>query len=138
MTNNKKKVFEKLKNTFCRIQRSKIHGVGVFSMIEMPKNTDPFYGTTEQRWFKFSESELGNLNKEVRKMTSDFFGMDKKRRFSIPECGLNSMDISFFLNSSEKPNIKTIDDGVSFRTLRKIKSGEELTVSYRNYDIRYK
>ena len=39
---------------------------------------------------------------------------------------------------SDKPNVKTIDDGTNFVTLKKIKKGEELAVSYANYDARYK
>ena len=47
------------------------------------------------------------------------------------------MDISYFLNDSKKPNLKTIDDGENFVTLRKIKKGEELTVAYKTYDEKY-
>ena len=50
---------------------------------------------------------------------------------------LNGMDISYFLNDSKKPNVKTIDDGENFVTLRKIKKGEELSVAYKTYDEKY-
>ena len=48
------------------------------------------------------------------------------------------MDISFFANNSEKPNLKVFDDGkndsLCFKTMRKIKKGEELTFSYKAYE----
>jgi SET domain-containing protein len=83
-------------------------------------------------------SELKNLDKNTKKMISDFFGMNENKEFLIPEGGLNGMDISFFLNTSLNPNIKTIDDGTNFISIKKIKKGEELTVSYAPYDVRYK
>jgi SET domain-containing protein len=47
------------------------------------------------------------------------------------------MDISYYLNDSKNPNIKTTDDGENFLTLRKIKKGEELQVAYKTYDEKY-
>jgi len=48
------------------------------------------------------------------------------------------MDMSFFVNNSESSNLKTIDSGSIFITLRKIKKGEELTVAYKTYNYKYK
>ena len=51
------------------------------------------------------------------------------------------MDISFFLNNSKKPNVKVVGDGkesaLNFVTIRKIIKGEELLVSYADYDEKY-
>lgn len=83
-------------------------------------------------------TELTDLDKEVLKMVDDFFVINKKGAVYISEFGLDDMDVSYFLNNSKKPNIKTIDDGANFVTLRKIKKGEELTVSYATYDEKYR
>lgn len=137
--NNQKnnKVFRNLKNTFCRLKKSNIEGVGIFAIRDIPEGANPFLGVNKQKWHKISNEELKTLDEEIQKMVSDFFGADKKGNFLVPECGLNGMDISFFLNTSKKPNIAT-KDGVIFKTIKKIKKGQELTVSYANYDERYK
>lgn len=138
MQKNSEKILKRLGATYCRIMPSKINGVGVFAIRDIPKNTDPFIGVKRQKWYKFNISELKYLNKEIGRMIDDFFCMDKGNIVFIPEHGLNGMDISFFMNHSEKPNLKTIDEGFTFTTLKNIKKGEELTVSYRTYDYRYK
>ena len=132
-----KKTIQNLKNTYCRIKVSKIEGVGIFAIRDIPKNIDPFYGVVKHTWIKINPRDFENLDKEIKKMISDFFGADKKGNFYIPECGLNGIDISFFLNTSKNPNIKT-KNGLNFKTIKKIKKGEELTVSYATYDERYK
>jgi len=131
------KILNNLKNTYCRLRPSKIEGVGIFAIRNIPNGTDPFYGSPKRKWHKLKPQDYKNLDKEIKKMIGDFFAMDKNGAFSIPEHGLNGIDISFFLNTSKKPNVKTIDDGTNFITTRKIKKGEELTVSYADYDKRY-
>ena len=138
MIKSKIKILNSLKNTYCRLKPSKIEGIGIFAIRDIFKSTNPFRGVKEQEWHKIKLSELKNLDKNIIKMISDFFAMEENEEFSIPECGLNGIDISFFLNASDKPNVKTIDDGTNFLTIKKIKKGEELTVSYANYDKRYK
>lgn len=132
-----KKILENLKNTYCRIKPSKIEGVGVFAIRDIPKGKDPFCMVAKHAWRKIKTSELNGLDEEIKKMVSDFFSVDKKEFFYIPECGLNGIDVSFFLNTSKNPNIET-KNGINFKTVKKIKKGEELTVSYASYDARYK
>jgi len=75
-------------------------------------------------------------------MIDDFFVIEKDGYVYLPEGGLNRIDISFFLNNSKTPNIKIVGDGkdeaLYFRTIKNIKKGEELTVSYSTYDDKYK
>ena len=135
MDKAKKKILNNLRNTFCRLERSKIHGIGIIAIRDISKNTDPFYGVQKRRWRAFKPKEIENLDKETKKMIYDFLALKGDKEIFIPERGLNSMDISFFLNTSKKPNVKTIDGGENFRTIRKIKKGEEVTVSYSDYDL---
>lgn len=134
----KQKVLENLNNTYCRLKRSKLEGIGVFAIRDIPENTDPFLGVKKQKWQKVNAEKIKPLDKNIQKMVSDFFGLNDKNEFLIPECGLNCIDISFFMNTSKKPNIKTIDYGTNFITTKAIKKSTELTVSYETYDIRYK
>lgn len=141
MKNGKKEILKKLQSTYCRLQPSKIEGVGVFAVKDIPKGINPMISSKENRnarWYEFKVSELENLDAGVRKMIDDFFVVEEDQTVMVPEHAFNSMDISFFVNNSKKPNLKTVDNGFTFVTLRKIKKGEELTVAYETYDYKYK
>ena len=138
MNKIKNKILNNLKNTYCRLMPSKIEGVGVFAVRDIPKGKNPFLGTKKQKWTKFGMTELANLDKEILNLIDSFFVIRNNGTVYISESGLNGMDISYYLNDSKKPNVKTIDDGENFVTLRKIKKGEELTVAYATYDEKYK
>ena len=127
-----KKLLNTLKNTYCRLKPSKIEGIGVFAIRDIPKNTNPFLGIQKQKWLKINLQELMSLDEEILKMIDDFFTVNEKTVY-LPKSGLNGMDISFFLNSSKTPNVKIKDDEVNFITLQDIKKGEELTVSYEDF-----
>jgi SET domain-containing protein len=132
----KQKIIQSLKKTYCRIQPSKISGVGVYAIRDIPKNTDLFIGQGNQQWHKFHMDKLDFLDDEVKRMIDDFFVIEKDNTVSIPEGGLNGMDISNYLNNSETPNVKT-DNGNTFISIRDIKKGEEITVSYKTFDEKY-
>jgi hypothetical protein len=141
MLDKKKEILKKLKNTYCRLRPSGIEGVGVFAIRDIPSGINPIAPSKEtrsSRWHKFNISQLEEMDSEVLKMVDDFFVIEKNKTVLIPEHALNNMDISFFVNNSKKPNMKTIDGGFTFVTLRKIKQGEELTVAYETYDYKYK
>jgi SET domain-containing protein len=142
MKNKKEKLLENLENTFCRLKRSKIEGIGVIAIRDIPQDTNPFIGVQNQKWQKFKLSELSKMDKEILKMIDSFFTIEKDETVYVPENGLNGMDISFFLNNSNKPNLKVVGGGkkeaIEFKTTKKIKKGEELTVSYSTFDEKYK
>lgn len=129
----KQKLLKNLVNTYCRLGISKRHGVGVFAIRHIPKNTNPFLGCRKTRWFKFKNSEISILPKDVIRMIKEFYVSDNGFYY-IPYHGLNGNDISFYLNHSSKPNVwsKNLDE--DFLTLRSIKKGEELFLDYRLYD----
>ena len=130
------KLINNLQNDiFCRIKPSKLSGVGVFAIKDIPINTNPF--KTTQKCFNnevidISEADLKNLNKEVLKMLNDFYHkIDGK--YTLPKNGLNSNDISYYMNSSKNPNISLKNNGcnmISFYSNRNIKKGEELLIDY--------
>jgi len=138
MADIKKEILKNLKNTYCRLKPSKVEGVGVFAIRDIPEGTNPFKGAKKQKWIKFHIAELVDLDKEILELIDAFFVIKKNGIVYISESGLNGMDISYFLNDAKKPNLKTTDDGANFVTLKKIKKGEELTVAYATYDEKYK
>ena len=135
---SKKDTLRYLKNSYCRFAPSKLHGVGVFAIRDIPKGVDMFKGQINQRWYRFKTSELKNLDSAILKMVKDFFVTEQDNYIYIPATGLNSMDISFYLNHSKQPNVITNDDGFTFISKRKIKKGEELTTNYHIYDPIYR
>lgn len=138
MTKKKKKILGILKNTYCRLKCSKIHGVGIFAIRDIPKNTKLFAGVANHQWQRFRPEELKSLPAAVRKIIDDFLGLEDDGSIFIPPVGVEGLDVSFFLNYSKKPNAGTKDGGLTFFALRRIKKGEELTADYRIYDARYR
>lgn len=70
-------------------------------------------------------------------MINDFFEPEDNAYY-IPENGLNSLNISFYLNHSKNNNIGVVNDDTDdeysgFVTLRPIKKGEELLINYADY-----
>lgn len=126
-----------MENTDCRLKPSKISGVGIFAIKNIPQGKRLFLNGRREKWHNFKLSELKKLDKETMKMINDFFVIEKNKTVKIPNFGLNGMDISFFLNQSKKPNVKT-RKGFIFFAARNIKKDEELTVSYADYDDKYK
>jgi SET domain-containing protein len=137
MANIKSRILASLKKTCCRLRVSKIEGIGVVAIRNIKKGENIFFGVRPQAWRRFSPAELKDLDPEVKKMIGDFFGADEKGEFLIPGCALNGMDISFFLNTADRPNVITRDGGLTFYAAKNIKKGGELMVSYRSYDARY-
>ena len=137
MFNKKRLVLNHLKNTYCRLRASQIEGVGVFAIRDIPEGVNPFEGMREDNWATFQISELQHLDKEVLKLIDAFCVIERDGSVKIPVYGLNGIDISFFINNSDNPNMKTIDQGFTFITSRPIKKDEELTVAYSTYDYKY-
>lgn len=133
----KKEVIKRLESTYCRLKVSKIEGIGVIAIRDIPKGINPFKGINDQDWIKIKMNELKDLDKEVLKMVDDFFVIEKDNTVLVPEFGLNGIDISFFLNNSSNPNVKREETG-EFTAIKDIKKDEELTVAYDTFDPKYK
>ncbi len=131
--NLKKQIYQKIAKTYCRLQSSKVSGIGVFAIKDIPKNTNIFSGVKDERWANFNLADFKPLGKEIVTMVEDFFVVKPNGQVEIPTCGFNGMNVSFFLNHSNKSNVKTIDGGENFVTVRKVKKGEELTADYYTY-----
>ncbi|MFA6190265.1 MAG: SET domain-containing protein [Candidatus Staskawiczbacteria bacterium] len=133
MNKEKKDLLKKIQNTYCRLRASKIEGVGIFAIRDIPKGINPFYGVRKEKWIKFNKSEIENLDESILEMVNSFFVVNKDGSVYMSDCGLHGMNVSYFLNHSKKPNVTTNKNGENFITLRKIKKGEELSVSYSIY-----
>lgn len=120
------------KDVYCRLGVSKIQGIGVFAIRDIPKGTDPFVGSFRLSYVSISDDELKKNHPEVKKMLGAFF-IKEKGKVLVPKCGLNGMDISFYLNHSDQPNIIADLEKDRFIAMRDIRAGKELTTDYNLY-----
>lgn len=140
----KRLLLENLSNIFCKIGPTTIPtitGSGVIAVTNIPSDTNPFINTNDACYIynsvNLSKQTIDNLsNKEVKKIVNDFICPDEKFMYSIPYLGFNSLNVSFFLNHSNKPNLSVVSDKceyMGFRTNRPILAGEELFINYGDY-----
>jgi uncharacterized protein len=114
---------------FARIGPSRVHGVGVLAIRDIPAGTLVFRGEDERAvWVR--RSTVRKLPRAVRALYEDF-GMVDGARLGVP-ANLNRLSVGWYVNHSEQPNLVAGDDG-RFRALRRIRAGEELTADYRTF-----
>ena len=135
----KKDLLDFLGNKFyCRVKPSKIEGVGVFAIKDIPERTNLFEAysaprndTLHERWYAYPTKEIKRLDKEIRKLIHDFCG-ENNGKVAISSNMLKDIEggCVYLLNHSEKPNIKCLYPEGTYVTLRKIEKGEELCFNY--------
>ena len=122
----------------CRIKQSKTHGVGVFTFKNIPKNTVLFKvpipaSNTDYVELTKDEVKKMKLHPEVLKILVDFTLLGDT--FEVPVNGPNDYNIIMYLNESKKkPNVEYYHNNdhicATYKTIRDIKAGEELLVTY--------
>tara|TARA_R100001509_G_scaffold161991_1_gene132465 strand:- start:436 stop:900 length:465 start_codon:yes stop_codon:yes gene_type:complete len=135
----KQRLLDNLRNdTYCRLGVSNLQGVGVFAIKEIPKGVNPFkktyIDTTPQ--IDITDEDLEGIDENVAKCVKDFFAKDEFQSYPVSLNGLNCLDISFYVNHSNDPNLTInekspqFDQYSPFVATRLIKEGEELTQDY--------
>ena len=81
------------------------------------------------QWIKVSRADVDALPAHARFLVENYCLYDEQHYF-VPEHGFTKMDLVCFLNHSDTPNVRSIDDGQYFEALREIVVGEELLVDY--------
>lgn len=128
-----------LNHVFVKLKPSKIQGVGLFAIRDIPFNTDifrPWNGSTGK--FPIKESELEQLPKELYHHIKDIFlyGPDfplNTDTYVILTNGSHWIYTTpyYFVNSGgEDANL----DKDTLLTLRDIKAGEEILSNYGRYE----
>jgi len=113
-------------NVYIRLGCSAVHGVGVFAIRDIPEDTEIFCGNTSKTVI-VDKSVVDRQDDEIKRLYNDFCAVEKDKYY-CPD-SFNNLDVSYFLNESKTPNVKT-DDGHCFFAKRDIKKGEELYVDY--------
>jgi SET domain-containing protein len=123
-----------LRDCYCRLQPSKIHGIGVFAVRDIPKGRNPFrmipkYGNIG--YTRITEDELNALPPKLSELIRELF-IPTDGKMHVPNHGMNMINLNCYLNHSATPNMRT-RNGYDFVALRKVSVGEELTVDYQTY-----
>jgi len=116
-------------HVYARIGLSRIHGVGVLAICDIPRGTWLFRGEDERVvWVR--RGRIRRLSEELQKLYTDF-GMAWGDRIGVPRT-LNMLSVGWYLNHSPRPNTRCDEDG-RFYAVRRIRKGEELTADYRTF-----
>ena len=103
--------------------------MGVRAIRDIPAGTLVFRGESE-RVVWVSRAAVRRLPPALRQLYEDF-GMVWGDRIAVPPT-LNMLSVGWYVNHSDRPNVEADEDG-RFRTLRRIRKGEELTADYRTF-----
>ena len=117
-------------NAYTRLAPSKIAGIGVFAIRDIPKNKKVFAGETSKLvWY--SKKEVEKLDPEIQRLYEDFCILEGDK-YGAPD-NFNNLSIGWFLNHNPRnPNIRCNRD-CEYVSLRPIKKGEELSVDYQTF-----
>lgn len=116
-------------NTWVKLQPSPTHGIGVFAVRDIPEGCTAMFSKEMGEWVTVLRSEVNALPQYAKELVENFCLYDEQHYF-IPAQGFKAIDLSLFLNHSEKPNIISVNDGEYFKAIQAIKTGEELLVDY--------
>ncbi len=141
-----KSVLDRLRSrVFCRLRPSKIHGIGVFAIKDIPSGICPWstanHHIPQDVTTLIRPEELDTLDEAVLQALYDYNLKSSYGLFISPH-ELDVLHITQFLNYSEDPNLDfLVKEEGEFITNREIKTGEELTVDYKkalkNTDLKY-
>jgi SET domain-containing protein len=117
-------------NAYTRLGISKIQGIGVFAIRDIPNNKKIFAGETSKLiWF--SKKKVDQLEPALRRLYEDFCILEGDK-YGAPD-NFNNISIGWFLNHSAKtPNVRC-NRNCDYVSTRKIKAGEELSVDYSSF-----
>lgn len=118
--------------TWVAIRPSPVAGIGVFAVRPIPAGcrdlfTPPRGGT--DGFIAVPRAEVDALPAHARHLVETYCLYDDAH-YHVPEEGFKRMDLVHFLNHSDRPNVRSIDDGAWFEAMRDIAEGEELLVDY--------
>ena len=114
---------------YARIARSRIHGVGVRAIRDIPAGTAVF-GGEDERVVWVSRGAVRRLPRPLRQLYEDF-AMLWGDRYGVPRT-MNMLSVGWYLNHSDQPNVAADESG-RFHSLRRIRKGEELAADYRTF-----
>jgi SET domain-containing protein len=113
---------------------SPIHGIGVFALVDLPAGTRNLFSPPGEEWPAVPLRDVERLPAHARKLVETYCLQDGTSAY-LPPRGFKVLDPVIYLNHSDTPNLKQLDGGDDFVTLRAIAAGEELLVDYGTLDV---
>ena len=121
-------------DVYTRIQRSEIHGVGVFAIRRIPKGTNIFQHDNSEM-VDININEISDIDAGLKKLYDDFSIISKDgRNYKCPK-NFNNLTVAWYLNDSDesRPANVRCDKQYNFWAIRDIEKGEELLVNSSTY-----
>jgi SET domain-containing protein len=113
---------------------SPVHGIGVFALVDIPAGTSDLFSPAGETWPAVPLAELEKLPAHARKLVDTYCLQDETHAY-LPPRGFKVIDLVIYLNHSDTPNLKQVNGGDCFTTLRDVAAGEELVVDYGLLDV---
>jgi len=114
---------------YTRLMPSRLHGVGVVAIANIPKGTYVFE-PDDDSLVPVRASATKSLPTDLRRLYEDFCIL-KGDDYECPS-SFNRLTPTWFLNNSRDPNMAA-DSSFRFYAIRDIEAGEELTAEYTTY-----
>jgi SET domain-containing protein len=115
---------------FARLRPSKIHGVGVFAIRDIPNGTYIFT-RSNSNMVMVDICDIEVQEPAIKELYDDFCIIHGSKYY-CPD-SFNNLNVEWYLNESkENPNVKC-DANFDFYALRDIRRDEELTVDYSTF-----
>jgi SET domain-containing protein len=117
-------------NVYTRLKCSKIHGVGVFAIRDIPKGTIIF-SDDDATMLWVDKNDIKNIEPELKQLYDDFCVI-KGDKYVCPK-SFNCLTVGWYINESkDSPNVQCTEE-YDFEATRDIKKGEELLANYSLY-----
>ncbi len=122
-------------DTYVALRPSAVAGIGVFALRNIPQGCRAMFsppslgGDGDDGYVAVPRAEIDALPAHARHLVETYCLFDDERYF-VPQDGFKKMDLVSFLNHSETPNVRSIEDGAYFEAVVDIAAGDELFVDY--------
>ncbi len=127
---NAKELLSELANdTYVMIRPSKVDGIGVFAIRDIPKGCRNMFSKNIGEWIKVPKAKINLLPFHSKTLIETYCLYDEENYF-VPDYGFKVMDLVNFLNHSDTANIISVNDGEFFEAIIDIQAGEELLINY--------
>lgn len=126
---------------FVKLKPSRISGVGVFALKDIPEGTSLFeLWEGETGFYPISQEQLSDLNEELRQHIQDLFSIsidfptDTNIYVKLTNgCHWIYTNPYYFVNSGYYEGKSNIDKN-TMKSIRNIKKGEEILSNYQRYE----
>lgn len=122
-----------LNDCYVQLKPSKVcNGVGIFALLTIPKNT-VLFSDVEPDSYLITWENLEGVDQQVLQYLNSICNTSEKGVYLNRT--VNNINVTYYVNHSEEPNLfhdRALD---RFITLKEIQSGEELLCTYEPEEI---